>query len=51
MTEHQAAELKTAFVRVFEEAINKIGLDAFKRTSWFGSNDPAYLASKMKKVA
>ena len=39
-------ELRVALRDAFASAINFIGLDAFKRTSFFGSNDPAFKAAK-----
>jgi hypothetical protein len=42
MTPHQKAELKSALREAFASAINELGVEAFKRTSWFGSNDPAF---------
>lgn len=53
MTPHQKAELRIALREAFASAIEEIGVDAFKRTSWFGSNDPAFKAAKMdlKKAA
>jgi hypothetical protein len=47
MTPNQKAELRAALQKAFASAIDEIGVEAFKRTSWFGSNDPAFKASKM----
>jgi len=46
-TPHQKAEPKAALREAFALAINEIGLEAFKRTSWFGSNDPAFKSAKV----
>ena len=42
MTPNQKVELRAALREAFASAIEEIGVDAFKRTSWFGSNDPAF---------
>jgi hypothetical protein len=42
MTPHQKAELRAALREAFATAIDEIGVEAFKRTSRFGSNDPAF---------
>jgi hypothetical protein len=34
-------ELKAALTKAFAETIEEIGIEAFKATSWFGSNDAA----------
>ena len=47
MTPHQKAELRVALREAFASAIEEMGVDAFKRTSWFGSNDPAFKSAKM----
>lgn len=36
--------LRGALKEAFTNAINCVGIDAFKRTSFFGSNDPAFKA-------
>jgi len=51
MTPTEKAELRIALRKVFVQAIEDIGLDAFKRTSWFGSNCAAYKAAKIKAAA
>lgn len=51
MTPAQLQELKAALSKVFAQAIDEIGIEAFKAMSWFGSNDPAYKAAKLKKAA
>ena len=47
MTPFQKAELKAALREAFASAIQEIGVEAFKRTSWFGSNDPAFKSATM----
>lgn len=47
MTPFQKAELKAALREAFASAIQEVGVEAFKRTSWFGSNDPAFKSSTM----
>lgn len=47
MTPFQKAELRAALREAFAAAINEIGVEAFKRTSWFGSNDPAFKSAAM----
>jgi hypothetical protein len=47
MAPYQKAELRAALRKAFASAIQEIGVDAFKRTSWFGSNDPAFKSAKM----
>jgi hypothetical protein len=51
MTLTQKAELRIALRKVFAEAIEEVGLEAFKRTSLFGSNDPAYKNATLRKAA
>ena len=46
MSPLEKTELRAALWDAFASAINFIGLDAFKRTSFFGSNDPAFKAAK-----
>ena len=55
MSQLEKTKLKAALFNAFAVAIDAIGLEAFKRTSFFGSNDPAFLAAKsaveMKEAA
>jgi hypothetical protein len=53
MTPNQKAELKAALREAFASAIEEMGVEAFKRTSWFGSNDPAFksVAVGLKQAA
>lgn len=44
----EKTELRAALWEAFSNAINCIGVDAFKRTSFFGSNDPAFKAVKVE---
>ena len=46
MSPQETAELKAIFRVAFRAAIDEMGVDAFKRTSFFGSNDPAFVASR-----
>lgn len=46
MTTIETAELRLALKKVIADAIDHVGIAAFKRTSLFGSNDPAFKASK-----
>lgn len=39
---------RETLLSIFIDAINEIGLPAFKRMSIFGSNDPAFKAAKNK---
>jgi hypothetical protein len=41
MTQEQAVALKASLREAFEQTIQEIGVEAFKATSWFGSNAPA----------
>jgi hypothetical protein len=47
MTPYQKAELRAALREAFASAVKEVGVDAFKRTSWFGSNDPAFKSAAM----
>ena len=51
MTDSEKAALKADLRIAFQEAINTVGIEAFKQISWFASNDPAFKASKFKKAA
>jgi hypothetical protein len=51
MTNSEEKTFKADLRIAVEEAINQIGVEAFKRISWFASSDPAFRASKLKKVA
>lgn len=51
MTATQKTDLRVALRKAFAEAIDEIGLEAFKRTSWFGSNDSAFKAAKTSQAA
>ena len=46
MSPSEKTEFRAALRAAFASALNCIGLEAFKRTSFFGSNDPAFKASK-----
>jgi hypothetical protein len=46
MSPLEKTELREALWSAFTSAINCIGVEAFKRTSFFGSNDPAFKAAK-----
>lgn len=46
MTVDQKANLRIALRVAINEAIDAVGIEAFKRISWFGSNDPAFKAGK-----
>ena len=46
MSPVEKMELQAALRNAFANAIKAIGLEAFKRTSFFGSNDPAFKATK-----
>jgi hypothetical protein len=46
MSQLEKTDLRAALRNAFASAINFIGIDAFKRTSFFGSNDPAFKAAK-----
>jgi hypothetical protein len=50
MTNDQAKQLKAGLFEVFKNAIEGIGLPAFKALPFFGSNDPAFLAAKAAKL-
>jgi hypothetical protein len=45
MTDTEMIELKTAIYAAFVEAIKSVGIEAFKSTSLFGSNDQKVVAS------
>jgi hypothetical protein len=49
MSHLEKTELKAVLWNAFAAAIDAIGIDAFKRTSFFGSNDPAFKAAKSAK--
>ena len=51
MSAVQQAELRISLIRAFQQAINEVGLDALKRTSLFGSNDPAFRLAVLEKAA
>jgi hypothetical protein len=46
MSHADKTDLRAALRNAFVSAINCIGVEAFKRTSLFGSNDPAFKAAK-----
>jgi hypothetical protein len=46
MSPAEKTDLRAALRNAFANAINFIGIDAFKRTSFFGSNDPAFKTTK-----
>lgn len=48
MTRLEKTQFEAALRDAFTRAINCIGLDAFKRTSFFGSNDAAFIKAKRK---
>lgn len=50
MTVEQLA-LREAIKNAFIEAVEAVGYEAIKRTSAFGSNDSAFVASKLKQAA
>ncbi|HWM83708.1 MAG TPA: hypothetical protein VNQ56_16740 [Pseudolabrys sp.] len=47
MSPIEKTEFRAALWNAFATAIEAIGVDAFKRTSFFGSNDPACKAAKL----
>ncbi|MBB5047829.1 hypothetical protein HNR60_002586 [Rhodopseudomonas rhenobacensis] len=51
MSQRETAEFKAELRKAFSDAIDLVGLEAFKRTSLFGSNDRAYLATKNQQAA
>jgi hypothetical protein len=46
MSHAAKTDLRAALRNAFVSAINCIGIEAFKQTSFFGSNDPAFKAAK-----
>jgi hypothetical protein len=51
MTHHEVQTLKAALREAFAQTIKEIGIEAFKATSWFGSNDSAFKAATLKNAA
>lgn len=45
-TKHMPEEMKQALEAAFKEAIHAVGMETFKKCSWFGSNhsDPDWVA-------
>ena len=50
MSPTEKNSLRTALREAFTSAINCIGIEAFKRTSFFGSNDPAFKAKSAETL-
>lgn len=50
MSPSDKADLRSALREAFTSAINFIGVEAFKRTSFFGSNDPAFTAKSADQL-
>ena len=46
MTPFEKPEFREALRAAFVEAINKVGLNNFKRISWFASNEAAVINQK-----
>lgn len=50
MSPSEKVALRAALREAFTSAINCIGVEAFKRTSFFGSNDPAFKAKSAEHL-
>lgn len=48
MSPIEKAEFRAALREALAGAIDCMGMEAFKRTSFFGSNDAAFTANKLK---
>lgn len=50
MSPSEKSGLRAALKEAFTNAINCIGIEAFKRSSFFGSNDPAFKAKSAEHL-